>query len=618
MKKFINIVLGVAAMVGFTSCEKFFTREPINKFSAETYFASEAELKMYTDGFINSWMPDYSVPASGDMFNDLIATKNSTGYLLEGAVYNASKRSAWSWGWLRRINFMLEGMAKNGGNIPEAIYKHYEGVARFWRAYQTFSNMKTYGNIPWTDKYLQPTDEDILYGERMDREEVFDKIVQDLQFALEHVSGDAQYRKGQVYINKYVVGTFASRAYLYEASFRSNYEKNPSTNQPWNGKYQSPAQLYQLAADAAKIVIDSKCYKLAPSASYPDLFLSPTLNADEVIWGLTADSQVYGVHALTRYYYSDSMGDTPSATKEMVNMFLKADGTPIKVLEGEGEKSINDEFTGRDKRLGWTVLGPGYKVLTSGEMKLMPMECNYSMTGYMLVKWLMPNRVNFLSGQDNNSILVYRYPEVLLNYAEAMNELGKMNKTIWDETVGLLRERAGVKNIYPTEADPWLKKYYSEGLDRPFKTNGNEAVALELRRERVTELILEGGLRQFDLYRYAQMDLCERRGLSGEEAWTGIWLSENDVQNGFTFQGQPYKVGTDQKTESWSYAISTTKADGTWSLQPASKGGYYLMFHYDLRWQDKMYVYPISQIDLNLIWQKNPNFKQNDGWETGI
>ena len=239
------------------------------------------------------------------------------------------------------------------------------------------------------------------------------------------------------------------------------------------------------------------------------------------------------------------------------------------------------------------------------------------MTGYMLVKWLMPNRVNFLSGQDNNSILIYRYPEALLNYAEAMNELGKMTQTIWNETVGLLRERAGVKNVYPTTADPWLKEYYTKDLARPFKTNGNEAVALELRRERVTELILECGLRQFDLYRYAQMDLCERRGY-GEEAWTGIWLSDSDVTNGFTFQGQAYKVGADQKTESWSYAISDTKANGTWSLKPAEKGGYYLMFHYDLRWMDKMYVYPISQTDLNLIHQKNPNFKQNDGWETGI
>ena len=620
MKKtiIINITLAIIAAMGLTSCEDFLTRKPINKFSPEIYFASEAELKMYTDGFINSWMPDYSEPASGDMFNDLIATKNSTAYLLEGSAYNASKRSAWSWSWLRRINFMLEGMEKNAkGKIADDIYNHYEGVARFWRAYNAFDRMKTYGNIYWTEEFLSVEDEDIIYGERMDREQAFSEIVEDLQFAIENVKGDAQYREGAVYINKYVVATFASRIYLYEASFRSNYEKNPSTNQPWNNKFQTPQQLYQLAADAAKLVIDSKCYKLVGTDNYPDLFLSPKLSEEEVIWGLTYDSRINGVHALTRYYYSDSMGDTPSATKEMVNMFLKTDGTSIDVKGGEGEKTLNEEFSGRDKRLAWTVLGPDFKVLTSGEMQPMPMECNYTMTGYMLVKWLMPNRVNFLSGQDNNSILIYRYPEVLLNYAEAMNELGKMTQDIWNSTVGLLRERAGVTNVYPTKTDEWLKEYYTKDLARPFRTNGDEAVALELRRERVTELILECGLRQFDLYRYAQMDLCERRGY-GEEAWTGIWLSENDVKKGFSFNGANYKVGENLKTESYTYAISTSKDNGTWSLRPAEKSGYYLMFHYKLRWEDKMYVYPISQTDLNLIWQKNPDFKQNDGWETGI
>ena len=86
MKKLINIALCVVAAMGLSSCEDFLTRTPINKFSPDIYFASESELKMYTDGFINSWMPDYSEPASGDMFNDLIATKNSTAYLVAGSA----------------------------------------------------------------------------------------------------------------------------------------------------------------------------------------------------------------------------------------------------------------------------------------------------------------------------------------------------------------------------------------------------------------------------------------------------------------------------------------------------------------------------------------------------
>ena len=192
MKKFVNIVLGVAAAMGLSSCEDFLTREPINKFSAETYFSTEAELKMYTDGFINSWLPDYQEPAGGDMYNDIIASKQSTNVLVQGYNWTAATQGEWSWSWLRRVNFMLEGMAKNGQNIPKEVYEHYEGVARFWRAYWTFDRMRTYGDIPWTPKYLQPTDTDILYANRLDREYVFSEIVKDLQYAIEKVSGDAK------------------------------------------------------------------------------------------------------------------------------------------------------------------------------------------------------------------------------------------------------------------------------------------------------------------------------------------------------------------------------------------------------------------------------------------
>jgi hypothetical protein len=289
---------------------------------------------------------------------------------------------------------------------------------------------------------------------------------------------------------------------------------------------------------------------------------------------------------------------------------LNSESKKIIVCGGAGCVSINEEFKNRDKRLGWTVLGPGYEVKAlDGTTQLMALECNYSMTGYMLVKWLYPDMNHFLNSVDDNSIPIFRYAEVLLNYAEAKNELKEMDQTVWNETVGLLRKRAGVTNVYPTTADAWLKEYYTLDLTRPFKTNGNEAVALELRRERVTELSLECGLRQWDLFRYGQMDLIKRRGYKDVQGWTGMWLSDSDLSGGFEFQGAKYKVGEDQKKSSTSYPITSNK-DGNWSLKAAEKGGYYLMYHKYLKWEERMYVRPISQIDLNL----NPNLTQNKDW----
>ena len=77
MKK-INIILtGALMLAGLCSCSDFLTREPIHKFSAETYFSSEAELEMYANGMLNSWLPNSSETNGGDAYNCLLYTSPS-------------------------------------------------------------------------------------------------------------------------------------------------------------------------------------------------------------------------------------------------------------------------------------------------------------------------------------------------------------------------------------------------------------------------------------------------------------------------------------------------------------------------------------------------------------
>ena len=81
------------------------------------------------------------------------------------------------------------------------------------------------------------------------------------------------------------------------------------------------------------------------------------------------------------------------------------------------------------------------------------------------------------------NLILIRYADVLLMYAEAMNELGKMDEAVWNKTIRPLRERAGFTDapslIYPTE--------------------GNMQTII--RRERRVELAMEG-LRIFDIRRW--------------------------------------------------------------------------------------------------------------------
>ena len=80
-----------------------------------------------------------------------------------------------------------------------------------------------------------------------------------------------------------------------------------------------------------------------------------------------------------------------------------------------------------------------------------------------------------------------RYADVLLMYAEAKNELGQMDESIWNETIRALRERAGF-----TDADALN---YPQGAD----------LRQIIRRERRSELAIEG-LRLFDIRRWGTIE----------------------------------------------------------------------------------------------------------------
>ena len=69
---------------------------------------------------------------------------------------------------------------------------------------------------------------------------------------------------------------------------------------------------------------------------------------------------------------------------------------------------------------------------------------SYTYTGYQPIKYCLDD-VFYDSGANNdNSIPLIRFAEVLLNYAEAKAELGVFTDADWEKTIGALRGRAGI------------------------------------------------------------------------------------------------------------------------------------------------------------------------------
>ena len=208
-----------------------------------------------------------------------------------------------------------------------------------------------------------------------------------------------------------------------------------------------------------------------------------------------------------------------------------------------------------------------------------------------------------------NSVPVLRYAEVLLNYAEAAYELDKMDKTIWDKTIGELRKVHGglTSAPYPGEAgytaDPILRAYFTEDLLHPVELSD---VELEIRRERAVEMMFEEGRHYDDLMRWNIGDIIERR--YKHQGWKGIYITKEEASSGFNFNGKHYTVSTTSPTGQTNIKV-TTAADKNHTLSNGTYG--YLIYNYQLQWDDKMYLYPIPVTAKNV----NPQLGQNEGWQ---
>jgi len=184
-------------------------------------------------------------------------------------------------------------------------------------------------------------------------------------------------------------------------------------------------------------------------------------------------------------------------TQELVNDYIMLNGKAIN--EAGSGYDENNPYVNRDPRLTATVVYDGYQwVKPDGSIKTIyirpgsdpdasapdeynPASQSSSPTGYYWRKYFDPGALaNFVSG---NNIHLIRYAEVLLDYAEAKNSLGQMDATVWDNSIKLLRQRAGF-------TDPGALNY-----------PGNTDMTSIIRRERRAEFAMEG-LRTDDIRRW--------------------------------------------------------------------------------------------------------------------
>lgn len=575
----------------FSSCSNFFNEEPVNSISSDEYFNSESALKIYATGLLDDYAPSAATLTRGDQYSDICVVNQTTGYLKEG--YTAKDGGGWSWGELYDVNFFLKHIPDATGKVDDAVLKHYEGVGRFWRAWFYFDKVKYFGDVPWYSEPIDAKDDAMLYKKRDPRDTVMTKVLEDINFAVNNCSSAEAYVNKNV-INKYVALALKSRICLYEGTYRK-----------YHGLQDSEKWLRECVSASEEMMTNSP-YSLLDkgdvTTNYSKVFKSDLPQYTEVI---LADemSSTLGIYHDASWYYATSTGLRNSGAKAFINMYLNLDGS--RFTDGANYKKVEfkDEFDNRDYRLRETFISPYYKKKISGIessdfSKVFP-GMSAQLTYYRIMKWNTDNDAQEGTTSSTNSLSIFRYGEILLNYAEAKAELGEMGTAEWNKSIRLLRERSGVNGKAPDTADPYLENYY-DGL--------SDKWILEVRRERAIELYMEN-LRWDDLMRWKMGHklTVEFAGLYVPEVGKAIDLN-GDGTNDVCFYSKTHAKPS--KTESSvTYVQITENGDAVTNF--GLNADNCLVYKLDRVWSDYKYLHPIPQSALNI----NPDLGQNPGWE---
>ena len=484
MKKNIILYSFIALLSGTAGCSDMLDEYPLDAISPEPYYNNADELRSATNQFYGM----FPGAASGYTESaDVVCIFNLPAEV-QGIRTVPTSGGGWNWEYLRAVNFYLSHSVRCDDVDAR---EHFDGIARFFRAYFYFEKVKRFGEVPWFDRELSSTDPE-LFRPRDSRDFIMDKILDDLTYAINNISD----KKDLYNVTHWTALALKSRICLFEGTFRK-YHGIPGYEKFLNE-----------CATASKLFIDNAPYAIYQTGAQPyrDLFSSMNAIEEEVILARDYDRSQNVMHEANANTLSPTYG-RPGMNKKIVNSYLMTNGDRFTDQPGYKTMQYYDEMQNRDPRLTQTVVGPGYMRINSDKVE--SPNFSSSTTGYQIIKWVTDASGDGYMGSSNDYIL-FRAAEVYLNYAEAKAELGTLTQEDLEISIKKIRDRVGMPNIdmFAANANPDPYLCAPETGYRNV-TGPNKGVILEIRRERTIELCLEGH-RYYDIIRWKEGKMFEQ------------------------------------------------------------------------------------------------------------
>lgn len=500
MKK-ITKLIALAVVAGgsafFSSCSDFLDKQPSNELSDEKTFADWNLFEQFhydTYNFLlhgalrvnNSWL-DAATDLAETSYSDCgtRTTFNIGNYYGEGG--KAELVDTWEsrYRGIRKCNMVLarvNTVPRNPRNSEEEhanLVKVFTAEARLMRAWFYWEMFLRFGPLPIIDEVLDPADDIITpYTKRPSTKEyVVDFILRELAECendlLDYDTAWASQRAGRV--SQPVARAIAARIKLYMASPRYASESGIS---------------WQEAADAAKGF-------MADYGMHFSLFAQENIPAAENYGNAVLYTTYTGNNKETIFFRNDPvinwgniLADTPVGeggnggncpSQNLVDMYDMADGSsPFMQYDATGapvypsgslSPSINPAsgysddtmWENRDPRFAATVLFQGTPWGTMRDNSTIDVRpgmadnplgnANATPTGYYMRKYIPATILNSNhGGTAYRNWTIIRYAEIMMNYAEAMNEINGPCPEVFG-MLDAVRDRAGIAGSVADRAD---------------------------------------------------------------------------------------------------------------------------------------------------------------------
>lgn len=490
-----NILCVSAAMLMMSSCDDFLNRYPYDQNSSDTMFKSATLAESVVIGAYSNLLYDYNSTdrsvLNWDSFASVLDPSESINYLDYNYMFGTlrSDNGMFSKYWKRlyeginRANDVIE----NIGKVPDMsddLKAQRTAECRFLRAYHYYRLNALWRGVPIYRKNLAPNE---YTAPRSSEEEVWNFIIDDCTACIECdqlpkkiAGGSADFgrvTKGAAYTLRGKVYMWLKEYALAQADFEKVAECGYSL---FNGKYE---ELFTEANEKCNEMIFSVVmveedgngnafsnnygnYCTTGYGKYQHYLNVNFINSFEEKTGKPFDWDEYlpgynnaNAKARQAFFLRDGMTDTEKtkATNAGADLSL--------YLESGNEARVKAAFANRDPRLAAIAITP-YSTYSGGasgtaatytsrypyrDWQSPSLDLRYGNNEYMLYpirKYVAKGREYTNIGYNPVDVPIFRYADVLLSLAEALNEQGQWAQALTH--VNMVRGRAGVTGINST------------------------------------------------------------------------------------------------------------------------------------------------------------------------